>query len=331
MMRFGILGAGRIAGGFASCNKEYAEARIDSIGSRDLSKAKEFAGRFELPRAYGSYRSIVNDKDLDAVYIALPNGLHKQWTIAAMLQGKHVICEKPLTCTKKEAELMFEAADKAGVKLIEGFLFRFQPQTIEVLRRIKAGDIGEVRAMTGGFGFNIENLSDIRMDVKLGGGAIWDVGAYVVNLTNAVMGGPPERVYASARRHEAGVDMTSTLLLEYASGATASIWSSFETTYTRRASIVGSIGYLDYGFPNDIWSERDAYEIRMGNWDKPVESVASALGKGFVHQVNAFTDLVAGKPGFQGTTPEESIANIGTIEALIKSFRTGRPIKIAAK
>src|SRR5437879_3875105 len=134
-IRMGILGAGGIATAFAKAAPEFRSVEVVAIGSREQAKADEFAAIFGLPQAYGSYDAVLEDPEIDAVYIALPNGLHKEWAIASARAGKHILCEKPMALTRQDGEAMFEAADAANVVLIEAFAYRFQPQTQEVLRR----------------------------------------------------------------------------------------------------------------------------------------------------------------------------------------------------
>src|SRR5512146_1340983 len=138
-LRMGILGAGGIAGHFASASPQFDRIDVTAIGSRSAEKAASFAASHALPKAYGSYAEVVEDPDIDCIYIALPNGLHKEWALACARAGKHVLCEKPLALTCEDAQEMFREAEICRVTLLEGCPYRFQPQTREVLKRVRSG------------------------------------------------------------------------------------------------------------------------------------------------------------------------------------------------
>ncbi len=219
-MKLGVIGAGRIAAAFVKESPACELVEVVAIGSRSQEKANEFAARFSLSKSYGSYQALLDDPEIDAVYIATPNGEHKEWAIKAAQACKHILCEKPLAITVADAREMFQAAKKNGVVLIEAFPFRFQPQTLAVLERVRSGEIGEVVTFTGSFGFPMTDENNVRLEPDQGGGSIWDVGVYPINLARAVLGKPPVRVFAAAKMHPKGVDMSATVLLEYDDGRT---------------------------------------------------------------------------------------------------------------
>lgn len=324
----GILGAGGIAGAFADAAKDFKNVDLVAIGSRDPAKAAAFAAVKSLPRSYGSYADLVADPGIDAVYNALPNGLHKDWSIAAVRAGKHVLCEKPIAVTARDAEEMFEEAEKNGVKLIEGVPYRFQPQTVEVLDRVRKGDIGSIQTMTACFGFTLSDPHNVRWEPDQGGGAMWDVGSYAVNLTRAVMGKKPIRVHAAGRIHRSGVDSHCSALLVYDDGRTVPIWCSFETAFCRRASLIGSTGSIHFSYQNGIESEEGAaYEFHPTEPRSPAGAMVNpkgGFGNGFVYEADAFGDYVLGIGDCPGTTAQESVDNMATIVAVLKSLRSGR-------
>ncbi len=328
----GILGAGGIAGAFARSAPSFKATDVVAIGSRDPVKAESFAAQHGIPRASGSYAAVVDDTEIDAVYIALPNGLHKEWALACAKAGKHILCEKPMALNRTDAEEMFAEADKHGVILIEGFPFRFQPQTQEVLRRVRAGELGDIVTATACFGFRMRDEANVRMDPTQGGGTTWDVGVYPINLVRAVMGKAPASVLASARFHANGVDLTASAILEYDDGRQCSIWSSFQSATFRRANIVGAEGTIDYSHNNHpLDSESASFRLERGNGrEMTTEHVQNESGNGFVFEADAFADLIQNpdRP-FLGTTRDETLDNIATVEAILASARSHKAIPLS--
>jgi xylose dehydrogenase (NAD/NADP) len=325
-LRMGVLGAGGIAGHFCAASPQFDSVDVVAIGSRDKAKGDAFAAKYGLQRAYGSYQEIVDDKDLDAVYIALPNGLHKEWAIACARAGKHILCEKPMALTRADGEEMFAEADKHRLVLIEGFPFRFQSQMIEVLKRVRSGELGEILTVTGCFGFQMRDPNNVRLDPTQGAGATWDVGVYPINLVRAVMGKAPKSVLASSRFNENGVDLTTTAILTYDDGRQTSIWSSFESITFRRANIVGTEGAIDFSHNNHpLTPEAASFLLQRGQGkDILEERIQTEPGNGFVFEANAFAELVAGGSEFHGTTREESLDNIATVQAILRIAKSGR-------
>lgn len=321
-LRFGILGAGRIAGAFADGVRQSARAGVVAVGSRSKEKADAFAKQHEIERACGSYDELLAAPRVDAIYVATPNSVHKENVIAALRAGKHVLCEKPMATSEADAREMFEEAAKHKVVLLEGFPFRFQPQTIEVLRRIRVGEFGDIKTATAGFGFMLGNPTDVRWDACLGGGSLWDVGVYPISLLRAVFGQRPRGIRASARWAATGVDLSAHALFEYPDGRAASVWCSFETSSFRRAHVVGSIGLVDFSYTNSSDNaEASAYFVKFGA-DTALSRADAPFGNGFSLEADGFAAAVAGEP-HTGATSEETIDNIATVEEILRVARGG--------
>ena len=199
------------------------------------------AQEFGIPKAYGSYQAILADPEIDAVYIPLPNELHKPWVIAAADAGKHVLCEKPLAMGAREAIAMAEHCRKRGVILMEAFMWRHQPRSLEIRRLVREGSLGELRLIRSSFSFPI-SLSDWRLDPMRGGGALWDVGCYGVNTARFFTGEEPKQCRAQVRRGPTGVDLTLTALLEFPCGALAVVDCSFEQPFRCHYELSGTRG-----------------------------------------------------------------------------------------
>ena len=216
-LRWGVMSTANI--GRAAVNpaiQASTNGELVAVASRDASRAREFAAKWGIPRSHGGYEALLDDPDIDAVYIPLPNSLHREWTIRAAEKGKHVLCEKPLATTAAECLEMQAAADANGVKLMEAFMYRFHPRSERVLELVRGGTVGALRMIRSAFTFRLTRPDNIRLQPELGGGALMDVGCYCVNLSRTVAGSEPVAVQAWATWTPSGVDaqMAGSLLFE---------------------------------------------------------------------------------------------------------------------
>src|SRR5262249_35121293 len=201
---------------------------------------RSYASQWNIPRAYGSYEALLADRDVDAVYIALPNGLHRDWTVAAARAGKHVLCEKPLATTVAEVDAMADAAERHGIVLQEAVMMRYHPQTRQLQERLAAGVIGDVRLIRGTFTFNLARPGDIRLDPSLGGGSIWDLGSYPVSFMRTMLRAEPIEVHGWKIGPQEGVDLSFAGHLRFPGGAVTQFFSSFQTAAHSGVDILGS-------------------------------------------------------------------------------------------
>lgn len=335
-LRIGVLGAANIARGFCAGVAPSALVKVTAIASRDAAKAERFAREVGVARFHSSYEALLADPAIDAIYNPLPNGLHAVWSIRAAEAGKHVLCEKPLSASGDEARAMFAAAAKHGVHLAEAYPYRSQPQTLKLRELVESGAIGKVQLVRASFGINISDpadLTDIRWSAALAGGALMDAGSYPVSLVRLVARERPSRVHAIARWGESKVDRTLVATLDYRSGLLAQISCSFATGFHRHALIAGSTGSIETTYLNhppmvgppvlQLW--RGARSDNAG-----FETITTAAGNGFLAEAEAFQRLVAHGPAqWNGATPEESIDIMDTLEAMLRSARSGAPVDIA--
>jgi len=187
---------------------------------------------------------MLDDSEIDAVYIPLPNEMHKPWVMAAADAGKHVLCEKPLALDAQEAAAMVEHCRQRGVVLMEAFMWRHQPRTLEIRQRVRDGAIGELRLVRASFSFPIEP-GDWRLDPARGGGALWDVGCYGVSTARLFAGGELRMARAVAHFCQSGVDLTLTAVVEFEGGVLAAIDCSFEQPFRCHYELVGSRGVVE--------------------------------------------------------------------------------------
>jgi predicted dehydrogenase len=268
---WGSLGAARIAGGAVlPAIAASSNGRVVAIASREPERAKRMADGFDGARAAGSYDALLADPEVDAVYIPLVNSDHKPWTLRALEAGKHVLCEKPLALNAAEAEEMAAAANRAGKHLMEAAMYRFHPRTRAFIESLADPIYVQAR-----FGFTLKNKTDYRLESAMGGGALLDVGFYVVSVARWILGEPSE-VLARSRLRD-GTDMTTSALLAFPGGETAAVWASFESAEDQELTVVTRQGAFRLGRPFNWPDEVDQYQLMVESFaesvlkDQPVE------------------------------------------------------------
>lgn len=244
-LQIGILGCARIVRrAIAAAVKGCPAAQLAAIASRDATAAHAWAKEFAIPTVHESYEDLIADPAVDAVYIPLPNELHRPWVLAAAAAGKHVLCEKPLALDYAEAQQMVAACQSAGVVLMEAFMWRHHPRVAHARTMLAKGKLGELRLVKLDFSFDIDRR-DWRLDPRRGGGALYDLGCYGINMARLFTGAEPIEVLARARRYETGADMTTSMLLRFPGDVMALLDASFECQYRKRIELVGTRGSLE--------------------------------------------------------------------------------------
>lgn len=244
-LRFGILSTARI--GFnAVCPAIHASrnAEVIAVASRDEGRAGDFAREALVPRSYGSYEALLDDPEVDAVYLPLPNSLHREWTIKAAERGKHVLCEKPLALSVAECLDMQATADAHGVRLMEAFMYRFHHRTQQLLEKTRSGAVGDLRHVRSAFTFRLTRPDNIRLRKDLGGGALMDVGCYCVDISRRLVGRLPIEAQAWSTIGPSGVDTQLTGSLRFAGGVTAQFDCALDIERREFVEVVGTTGTL---------------------------------------------------------------------------------------
>lgn len=222
---------------------------VAAIASRDLAKAQETAKALAIPKAYGSYEELIADPEIDAIYNPLPNQLHVPWTIKAAEAGKHVLCEKPISLSVAEAETLLPVREKAGVKIGEAFMVKSHPQWLRVRSLIDVGHIGELRAVMGAFSYFNVDPSNIRNVVDYGGGALLDIGCYLVLAARYGFGQEPLRVVSSIDRDpNMKIDRLTSAILEF-KGGQAVFTCSMQFVPYQKLQFFGSKGRIELEIP----------------------------------------------------------------------------------
>jgi len=238
-VRFGILGAGRILAKIGTAFSLARGAKLVAIASRDKARVEAAARQYGAARAHTGYEALIADPEVDAVFNALHNGLHCEWTVRALEAGKHVLCEKPLACSTAEVDRMFAAAHAHRRQLMEGFMYRFHPQMIEAARRVRAGELGRLLHIRASYATRGREPENPRYWPDAGGGALMDVGCYCVNASLLLAGRTPEHATARAR-FAGGVDMTLSGVLDFGGGSASHILCSFESEGVYGVEVVGT-------------------------------------------------------------------------------------------
>ena len=332
-LRIGILGAANIARAFTAAVAPSLVVKVAAVASRDVAKAEAFARECGIPRAIASYEALLADPQIDAIYNPLPNSLHAEWSIKAAAAGKHILCEKPLAANRAEARAMFDAARKHGVHLVEAYPYLAQPMTLKVRELIASGAIGRLQLIRASFGVPFSDTANIRLKADLAGGSLMDAGSYPLSLVRILAGERPSRVHAVARWAATGVDMTLAATLEFASGLIAQISSSFATGYHRHAQIGGDKGSIETMYLNHPpVGGPPVIQLRRGpTVATEIETITVAGGNGFLAETESFARMINGGAQYwTGAQAEESIDIALTLEALLKSARSGAPVQIGA-
>lgn len=254
---------------------------IGALASRDTAKLSDAQARFGAVRGHGSYEALLDDPDVDAVYVPLPNSLHSEWTLRAIEAGKHVLCEKPIGLNQQEAEEMAAAARRRGVKLMEAFMYRYTERTRKVIEVIRSGELGEIKQVSSTFRFLLTNPVSIKLRRELGGGALYDVGCYPVNFIGLAMdlalgvrpgGSSPEAISAECIRTQ-GVDTSFAGVLKYSNGTLGTFSCGFDAHGRIVAEIIGTKGILD--IPDTYLNEAGALTLTRGSERREIPIAAS--------------------------------------------------------
>ncbi len=291
-----------------------------AVASRDLEKARAFASDSQIPQAYGSYEALLEAEDIDAVYIPLPNSLHREWTIKAALAGKHVLCEKPLALNAQECQEMDAAAQEHGVKLMEAFMYRFHPRTEKVLEMVRSGVVGELRLIHSAFTFRVTRPENIRLNPALGGGALMDVGSYCVNISRTAAGCEPVEVQAVARWGASGVDEQLLGTLRFPTGALAQFDCALSLERREDYLLAGTEAFLSV--PAAFLPGKEAAKIREVRGRSEVKEHTLDGIDEYQLMVEHFSDCVLNDQPLRYPAGEAA-ANMRVIDALYRSAHSG--------
>jgi predicted dehydrogenase len=271
------------------------EVELVGVASRDRAKADAYAQEWKIPRAYGSYEALLDDPEIEAVYISLPNTLHVEWSIKALEAGKHVLCEKPMSRDPAEVERAFDASERTGRLLMEAFMFRHNPQTKKLKELVDDGAIGELRVIRSAFSYGLYDESNIRLRTDVDGGALMDVGCYCVSGSRLLAGEPVE-AHAVRRLGPTGTDWVTAGVLRFPNDVVATFDCGTALTNRDELEAIGSEGSL---FVDDPWhvnvplievrsrdgavldricvEKQDSYRLELENMSEAIRGEAKPL------------------------------------------------------
>jgi predicted dehydrogenase len=335
-LRVGVLGAANIARVIVIPSLLAAEGvEVVAIGSRS-GRGASFLADTELTTREGrllrdvvrccSYDELLADDGVDAVYIGLPNHLHAEWSKRAAAAGKHVLCEKPAARTREEAGDAIEHCVARGVVWMEAFMYRFHPQWQAVRERLDAGLIGDLRCVRAVFTFTVADPANIRRRPELGGGSLYDVGSYCVNVARWMVGRPPVAVSGQMQPSPEGVDEEFQGLLDFGSGQSALIASSLSQPYRHEVELLGTRGRISV--PRAFVNPSEPLWIEVEDADGGRERIVVAGDDEYRLEIEDFARCVAAGRQPAVVSHEDTLANMATIDALYESARTRRAISI---
>jgi predicted dehydrogenase len=311
-VRFGLLTTANINRALLATRHDGAPYEFVAVGSRELARGEEYARANDIPRAHGSYDELLADDGVDAVYIALPNKLHHEWTMRALAAGKHVLCEKPFTREPAEVERTWAEAERRGLVVMEAFMWRHNPQATtfaELLPRI-----GELQSVHATFSFRLAREPNVRLEKEVGGGSLLDVGCYCVSGLRLVAGREPERVHGEASYGRGGVDEGFAGVLRFGE-ALGTFHCGFRSE-SRSLTAVGSQGTLT---TFDPWLSSNPV-VRLNDEEHDVERVSSYKLEleNFCAAVRGEAQPLLGK--------DESLGQARALDALLRSAETSEPV-----
>jgi predicted dehydrogenase len=330
-VRWGVLGAARIATRKVIPAMQRGQwSTVTAIASREPGRAREAAAALGIPHAYGSYAELIADADIDAVYIPLPNHLHVPWSIRAAEAGKHVLCEKPIALTAPEAAILIEVRDRTGVLIQEAFMVRTAPQWLRAQAIVREGRLGELRAMSGFFSYFNEDPANVRHVAEYGGGALLDIGCYLVNTARMMFDREPAHVSAFIDRDPRfGVDRLCSMLLDFGSGQAAGTCAT-QLAPHQRVQILGTHGRLEIEVPFNAPPDRPC-RIRVEEGQDRAGPELDVIDVDACDQYTVQGDLLSRAilEGAPAPYPlEDSIRNMRVIDALFASADSLAPRRV---
>lgn len=319
-LRWGVLSTASI--GRRSVNPAIRQSKngdLLAVASRDAERARAFATETGIERHYGSYEALLRDSEIDAIYIPLPNALHREWSMKAAEHGKHVLCEKPLALNAAECREMEAAAQANDTLLMEAFMYRFHPRIQHVARQAQSGALGAVRSIRSTFTFRLTRPHDVRFVQELGGGALYDVGCYCVNVSRTLAGVEPEEVQALANWGLSGVDHELAGVMRFPGGLLAHFDCALSMDRRETVEVAGVEASLamDAVFVPGV-AASTVTERRGG----AVTTHEVAGANQYVLMVEHFADCVMGRETLRYPA-SEAAANMAVIDALYRSARAG--------
>ena len=312
-IRWGILSTGAIARKFADGLAFLPDAELTAVGSRTAEAAQAFGGKYGVPHQHASYAALASDPDVDVIYVATPHNFHYENSRLCLEHGKAVLCEKPFTLNAPEAEALIAYARQKKVFLMEAMWTRYLPAVVRLRQMVSQGAVGEVRMVTVDLGFRAEiNPQGRLFNMDLAGGALLDVGCYVVSFASMLMG-TPNKVMGIADMGVTGVDEQSGILLGYPGGKMALLLTALRVNSPREATILGTEGWIRVNTPFHV-----AHQLTYKHgWDKEEVIAAPFQGNGYNYEAAEVMDCLRAGMLESAVMPlDESLQIMRTLDAV---------------
>ncbi|HLS08356.1 Gfo/Idh/MocA family oxidoreductase [Lentibacillus sp.] len=327
MAKWGILSTADIAQTqLIPAIERSSNAEVAAIASGS-GKASEVALKFGIPKSYDSYDGLLDDPEIEAVYIPLPNHLHKKWAMEAANKGKHILCEKPAALTSDEMQAIKRSCEKNNVRFMEGFMYYFHPQHNRVKEIVASGEIGDVKLVRSSFSFPITDKEDnIRMDSAKGGGTFYDIGCYSIHSTRHILGSEPVSVHVHAKRDAAyGVETDAVTYMEFPGEITTVFDNSFGSAFRQEYEVVGTKGrvIVPRAYRPDV-NGGDGLVIVDTDGVRREETIN---GDQYKAEVEHFSEAIVNGTGITHTM-ENTINNLKVVEACLESADTGEKVAV---
>jgi D-xylose 1-dehydrogenase (NADP+, D-xylono-1,5-lactone-forming) len=320
-VRWGILSTAHINRLVIPPAQESSKIGLVAVASRNREAADQYARTWQIPRAHGSYEALLEDRDVEAIYISLPNSLHVEWTIKALEAGKHVLCEKPFDQRPERVEEAFDVAEREGRLVMEAFMYRHNPQTAKLMELVEGGAIGSLQTIRAAFSYSLYDADNVRLRADVEGGALMDVGCYCIN-SSRLLGGEPERVYGEQVVGPTGVDVRFHGTMRFPSGVVSQWDCGMVMPERDELEAIGAEGSL---FLDDPFHCRvPGIEVRR---DGETERIEIELADSYGLELENLSDAIRGE-GEPLLGREDAVAQARTIEALYRSAESATPIKL---
>jgi len=317
VVRIGTLGAARITpAALVKPARNVREAEVVAVAARDRARAEKFAAKHKIPTVVPDYKALIDSTEIDAIYNPLPNGLHAEWTIAALEAGKHVLCEKPLTANAEEAEQLAVVAAQTDHVLMEAFHWRYHPLAQRMVDIVRSGELGALRRVEAALCFPLPMFSDIRYQYELAGGALMDAGCYTVHMVRTLAGTEPEVVSATPTLRNPDIDRAMVAELQFPDNVSGTIHCSMWSASLLRihARAIGERGELRVFNP----TSPQLYHRMKVTVDGSTRIERFPRKPTYEYQLEAFCAAVLhGAPTL--TPPSDSIANMRVIDAIYRA------------
>ena len=316
-VRWGIISTADINRKVIPGMRASDQAELIAVASRDQSRADEYARKWEIERAYGSYEALLEDTDVEAVYISLPNTLHCEWSIRAVEAGKHVLCEKPMSKHVGDVEAAFDAAERSGRILMEAFMYRHNPQSARLRQLVDEGAIGDLRLVRSCFSYSLYDAENIRLRTDVEGGSLMDVGCYCVSGSR-LLAGEPEEVFGQQLIGSSGTDWVFTGSMRFPGDVFAQFDCGTALPERDELEAIGSEGSL---FLDDPWHcVKPVIELRR---EGGVERIELEPQDSYRLQTENLSDAIRGAAApLLGR--EDAVAQARVVDALSRSATTDR-------